>query len=83
MEIFSEMIDQRSAKKGRRKDVVVVEPSLEWISFTSRALWTMKHKEPKTTFQLLNAARRLANTALTETENDDNADTLRDAEDRI
>ena len=76
VEIFSEMIDQRSAKKGRRKDVVVVEPSLEWISFTSRALWTMKHKEPKTTFQLLNAARRLANTALTETENDDNAGIL-------
>jgi hypothetical protein len=76
VEIFSEMIDQRSAKKGRRKDVVVVEPSLEWISFTSRALWTMKHKEPKTTYQLLNAARRLANTALTETENDDNAGIL-------
>ena len=55
------MIDQRTSNKEQRVNGVV-DPSVEWISFTSRALWTMKHKEPKTSFQLLNAARRLANT---------------------
>jgi len=75
VEIFSEMIDQRSAKKSQRKDSSSGgggEASLEWISVASRALWTMKHKEPKTTLQLLNAARRLANTVMVESgsEND-------------
>ena len=72
VETFSEMIDQRTSNKEQRVNGVV-DPSVEWISFTSRALWTMKHKEPKTSFQLLNAARRLANTVSIEPENDGNA----------
>jgi len=72
VETFSAMIDdsassERASKKMRMMDASSSSSSstnayLEWISIAGRALWTMKHNEPRTTFQLLNAIRRLANT---------------------
>ena len=78
VETFSAMIDDSASSERASKKMRVMDASsssssstnayLEWISIAGRALWTMKHNEPRTTFQLLNAIRRLANTLVQNTQ---------------